>query len=150
MTPEDLKTLVSIAAAIISLISFAVTFGHTRYAYVRSLRPILVFVYSKQGWVLRNVGHGPALNVIVAQKRVRGEWFRPVRVPPLAKDGEMLLEWLDHVNDTGLGSSYEDAEGRTYSSTCGNDLSRTYVGRRLPEWDDRVVELHWNVRTART
>ena len=73
-----------------------------------------------------NIGGGPALNVLVAQKKMGGEWFNPVRVPPCQEDGEFILRWLDHVNTTGLGATYTDFEDRPYTSTCGDDLSQSF------------------------
>jgi hypothetical protein len=77
----------------------------------------------KTGWIIRNIGGGPAMNVIVAQKKPRGEWFNPVRQPPLAKDSEFLPVWLGHVNTTGLGATYSDYEDRpsepTSRAECG-------------------------------
>jgi hypothetical protein len=85
-----------------------------------------------------------ALNVLVAQKKVGGEWFKPVRVPPLAKDTEFGLRWLDRVNTTGLGTTYTDYEDRAYSSTCGDDLSRTFRGTRFGPWPEEMIGRHWD------
>ena len=59
-----------------------------RRAVTRSIRPVLVFVCEVRGeaWRLQNVGTGPALDVLVAEKhREEQAWARFMRVPPLTK-----------------------------------------------------------------
>jgi len=107
LDPKDTIAIVlSFAALVVSVTTFALNYRYTRRSAVLSRKPVLVFeYYGERGWLLRNVGSGRALNVVVAQKRVGGEWFNPVRIPPLAKDGQFLLAWLGHVNTTGLGAT---------------------------------------------
>jgi hypothetical protein len=75
---------------------------------------------------------------------VGGEWFNPVRVPPLSRDGKFVLQWLDHVNTTGLGATYTDTEQLPYTSTCGNDLSKTLDGTLFGPWAEPMIGRHWN------
>jgi hypothetical protein len=145
---SDPKTVLAALAIFVSLCTFGLSFWFTWRSSIAAKRPLLVFIYEgNTGWILRNIGGGPALNVIVAQKKVGGEWFNPVRVPPFAKESEMALKWLGHVNNTGLGVTYTDYEDRPYTSTCGNDLSRTFRGTRFGPWNEPVVLRHWNVPT---
>jgi hypothetical protein len=145
MSADDIKTLLTAVAIVVSVASFVVSFISSRRAVIAGRRPILVFVYEgTTGWIARNLGNGPALNIVVAQKRVGGDWFSPVRIPPLAKDAEFQLEWLGHMNDTGLGATYADFEQRVYSTSCGNDLSRVYSYRLLPEWTEQQIKPHWH------
>jgi hypothetical protein len=145
MTLEEWKTVLAVVAIVVSLASFMISFAWSRQSTIAGRRPILVFVYDgMRGWTIRNVGNGPALNVLVAQKRVGGEWFAPVRIPPLAISTEFGLEWLGHMNDTGLGATYTDFEQRTYSTKCGNDLSEVFSYRVLPEWREEQIKSHWN------
>jgi hypothetical protein len=114
--------LVALLALVVSLISFSLS----RNTNLTSKRPILIFVYDgERGWVLQNIGNGPALNIVVAQKRVTGDkqWFDFVRIPPMSKDREFVLSYLNHVNDTGLGVTFEDMESRVYSTRCADDLN---------------------------
>jgi hypothetical protein len=141
-----LTDLLSIVAIVISTISFLLSFWLNIKSARSDIRPVLAFVYNgESGWHLRNVGSGPALNVTVAQKNVKNrEWFNPVRVPPLEEESRFHLKWLGHVNDTGLGVVYEDFQGRTYSSTCGNDLSCVFRGRgEIPKWEEQEIGRHW-------
>src|SRR6266404_1422855 len=135
---RDLVTAaLSSTALLLSVVTFALNYRQSRRNAIVSRKPVLVFEYDgDNGWALRNVGAGPALNVVVAQKRVGGEWFNPVRVPPLSKDGKFVLLWLNHVNTTGLGATCTDTEQLPYTSTCGNDLSKTFKGALFGPWPE--------------
>jgi hypothetical protein len=145
---KDLVTAVlSSTALLVSVVTFALNYRQSQRSALLARKPVLVFEYEGNiGWTLRNVGAGPALNVVVAQKRGGGEWFKPVRVPPLSKDGKFTLQWLNHVNDTGLGATYTDTEQMSYTSSCGNDLSKTFDGTLFGPWPEPEIERHWNVR----
>ena len=93
----DWKQYVSVAALIVSVVSFGLTYSLSARSAVTSVRPVLVIEYSQQdGWYVRNVGNGPALNVIVAMKDKTSDWKMPVRIPPLQKDGRFSLDWVGH------------------------------------------------------
>jgi hypothetical protein len=82
MLVDMLATTVSIVAILLSGVTFGLSYRASRAAEQRARIPVLVFVYDgAQGWLLRNVGNGPALNIEVAQKVVRGEragsWINP-------------------------------------------------------------------------
>jgi hypothetical protein len=140
---DIISAILASTALVVSLVTFVLNYRHNRAQAALSRQPMLVFEYDDTGWVLRNVGYGPALNVIVAQKRVGGEWFNPVRVPPLSKDGRLHLVWLGHVNDTGLGALYQDAADDVFTSTCGNDLSKVSRGALFGPWPEQDIGRHW-------
>lgn len=112
-----------------------------------SIRPSLMIVYRPDGWHLQNKGRGSALNIVVAQKLVkgpeRGTWFNPVRVPTLGAGEELHLNWLGHVNDTGLGANYEDEDGRPFTSLTGNDLTKVVRDRVIPAFPEKQIRRHW-------
>jgi hypothetical protein len=141
----ELRDWLPIGAFAVSVMSLTISYLSSRKTSITGIKPVLVFVYDEEkGWILQNIGNGPAMNIIVAQKRVGGEWFNPVRIPPVSKGTEFILTWLGHVNDTGLGATYTDFQDRTYSSTCGNDLSRTFEGNKLRVWKEQEIGRHWN------
>jgi hypothetical protein len=75
----------AVAALALSLVSFVSTYQAGHEEDRRSRMPVLVFIYgARGGWTLRNVGNGPALNVLVAQKHVKGRSAWPV-VPTSAR-----------------------------------------------------------------
>jgi hypothetical protein len=142
----DARTVLSAIAILVSIATFGLSFWFNWRSSISAKRPVLVFVYDEGvGWLLRNIGGGPALNVIVAQKQAGGEWFNPVRVPPFAKNAEVVLAWLQHENTTGLGATYTDYEDRAYTSTCGDDLSRTSPGALFGPWPEATIGRHWRV-----
>ncbi|MFE3258547.1 hypothetical protein [Nocardia sp. NPDC059229] len=152
--------ILSSAAFALALVSFLLNYRSARASDRRARMPVLVFVYDEEsGWLLKNVGNGPALNVEVAQKIVRGEragtWVAPVRVPPIARDKQAVLSWLGHDNDHGLGAVYEDflgvdagGLGRTYTVTSGNDRNTVRPGRHLPMWTDSEITAQWKALPA--
>jgi hypothetical protein len=121
---------------------------------------VLVFVYDGlRGWLLRNVGNGPALNIEVAQGVVHGNqpshWVNPVRVPPIARDKEVVLSWLGHDNLHALGAVYEDflsadegTRGRVYTVTCNSDRNSIVPERHLPVWSEAEIVASWRAATA--
>lgn len=133
---KDLLTLVlSITVLVSSLLTL-------RVSSRRAVRPMLVFDYTENGWFLRNIGTGAALNVLVAEVR-KGKWDRPRRVPPMPKDGSLPLTWCLHVNDAGLGATYQDAYGTKFTTICGNDLNRIRKGHKFGGWSEAVIKRHW-------
>jgi hypothetical protein len=141
----ETRDALSAIALVVSLVTFGLNYLHSRRSLVLTRRPVMIFEYDgNRGWLLRNVGSGPALNAVVAQKKVEGTWFNPVRIPPLAAGGEFLPLWLAHVNKTGLGVLYDDTEGRKYSATCGDDLSQVFEGYQFGPWKTSEIGRHWN------
>ena len=128
---------ISIVAVLISFASLAISFWQRCGSAITGAKPALVFVFDNAGgWRLRRVGEGPALNVIVAKKRVQGGWFNPVRVPPVPKDGEFDLHWIHGIpadDKNGLGATYNDMRDRPYITTTGGDHPRISEGYRLLE-----------------
>ena len=131
-------------AILVSVVTFALSYLHTWRSSILSIKPVLVFAYDGgRGWALRNVGNGPALNIIVAEKPLNSEWTNPIRIPPIPKEGEFVLCWLGHTNISGLGATYTDFRNRPYSATCQKDLSRTFDGLTLPSWTEDQLGKHW-------
>jgi hypothetical protein len=149
MKTADIATLTLSAIAVaVALTTFVLNYRIARRAVVLARKPVLVFVYdATRGWVLRNVGGGPALNILVAQRKVSADWFGPVRIPPLSRDAEFVPDWLGHTNSVGLGASYTDSEGRPYTSITGNDLTEVFEGPRFGPWPETEIGRHWNQST---
>jgi hypothetical protein len=143
LSPE---TVISIVALLVAVVSFALPFWHTWRSHKAEIRPILVFLYdTERGWHIRNVGGGPALNVLVARRQPPEEWRSPVRVPPVSNSDSFQLKWMKHTNIDQLGASYEDFEGRAYSSICRKDLAAVEERNVLPTFTPEVIRAHWQM-----
>ena len=152
--------MISIAAIIVSSVTFGLSYRASKAAERRLRIPVLVFVYDGlQGWLLRNVGNGPALNIEVAKSVVHSNqlsyWVNPVRVPPIARDKEVVLSWLGHDNLHALGAVYEDflgadegTRGRVYTVTCSSDRNSIAPGRHLPVWPEAEIVASWHSEIA--
>jgi hypothetical protein len=140
-------------AVILSAITFALAQRFSQAADRRSRLPVLVFTYDPGGhWLLRNVGNGPALNIIIALKMDHADfdWQQPTRIPPISRDGEFKLAWLDNSDLAVIAASYEDflvadtlRQSREYTVTMKYDTNRVVPRRELPRWDVTDSMAHW-------
>src|SRR5262245_21186173 len=64
-------TVIAVISVLIAGTSFAVNFWIGHRSAVRARKPVLVFLDDPERgcWVLQNLGNGPALNVLVAQRQ---------------------------------------------------------------------------------
>jgi hypothetical protein len=157
-------------SAVISALAFVVSAGSLAVAYATDRRahmPVLQFVWkggadgavgADGGWLLVNVGTGPALNVIVAQAdrtslrrgTVGERWFSPVLVPAIPPNGSARLDWLDD-DVAALGATYTDADRYFFTTKCGEDVSMFLIGLHLPRWPllraraEKTVPQWWSV-----
>jgi len=142
----DWKQYVSVAALVVSIGSCTLSYNLSRQSAITSVRPVLVFQFDvNNGWSVRNVGSGPALDVLVAMRTDdSSDWTQPMRIPPLPKDGEFgLQKWSVYTTARTLGATYGDIQQRTYSTTCTDDLSTVHEGNALRTWSDPEIKRHW-------
>lgn len=154
---DAIKDAVTVVVAIVALVFSILAY---RVNAVLARQPVLVFVYeSATGWALQNVGSGAAMDVTVLQgKRPipeireslslrqqidQEDWFNPVRLPPLAKDGKFDLAYLNHVNDTALGVTYRDTDGRKYTTKCSRELNEFFREEPL-KFPNEPITPHWD------
>lgn len=138
------RSVVSSLPLLFSSLALLVSFLGYRITAVRNVKPAIVVSYSTEsGWHLKNIGNGPALNVVVAQRHESGDWFCPVRVPPLGQDDQLHLAWMEHTNVRWIGATYTDIDGRNYSSECSDDLTRIRAGSVFPLWPEEQVGKAW-------
>jgi hypothetical protein len=137
--PGTLPLFFSASALLLSLLSFRLT-------DVRNVKPVLTLTYENDsGWTLNNIGNGPALNVIVAERPGGGSWQQPVRVAPMAAGGRIPLRWLKQTNVKSLGASYTDIDGRRYSSLTSEDLTDINSENIFPKWNPADVRKQWEM-----
>lgn len=142
---------IALAALVVSVGSFAFSVLKGRYDQIVGVKPALVFVYgAKNGWELHNIGAGPALNIVVAQLDPRSEprfWKRPIRIPPLKKDGTFEIHWDPKNNTERFGAIYEDMWSRKYTTVCQRDLNRIRRGWHLGMWKEDEITAEWSLRS---
>jgi len=141
-------TALSLSAILISVVSFLINFWNTRQAEALGRRPVLSFAYGEAGWEILNIGNGPALNVCFSRKRPRGEWFDPVRIPAMAKEGRFSLFWCAHDSSHGFWVTYTDFLGLKYTSYSGDDLTQTEEGWHVKLGPGDEIMAHWKKTAA--
>lgn len=150
------NTTISVISAVIAAVSFvvaALAYRLNRRNAINARRPAVVFEWDDgQGWKVRNVGNGPAVNVRVAVRgRFRG-WTQFVRIPALGAGAEFKLRWVGKLNAWMLGAEYSDFAGEQYSTISQHDMNVFAAGAAVLSYNkpdhDYVVgraELrHWN------
>jgi hypothetical protein len=64
----ELKDWIGVASAVVSVIAITISWTISRLSARASVRPVLVFEYPPdEGWKAKNIGSGPALNVLIAR-----------------------------------------------------------------------------------
>jgi hypothetical protein len=132
----DAKDLLAWIPVLVSVFAVLVA----KRAVTRSIRPVLVFVCEVRDevWCVQNVGAGPALDVLVAEKdRDEQPWARFRRVPPLPKDGKIRLRSAPSF----LAVTYHDAENNAYSTICTGYRNRLQKGHVFDRPDENQIAL---------
>jgi hypothetical protein len=134
----------SLLALVVSLISLVTSSVLSMRTLRTNIKPVIAVLYDgERGWLINNVGNGPALNIVVCQRDPQHHWLHPVRVPPLPVHGTFELRWLGHENDHAIGVMYEDLHRYKYSSVCANDLTTINDGSIFPKWRENAIGRHW-------
>ncbi len=132
----DARDLLVWIPVLVSVIAILVA----KRAVTRSVRPVLVFVCEVRDkvWCVQNVGTGPALDILVAEKdRDEQPWARFKRVPPLPKDGKIRLRSAPSF----LAVTYHDAENNAYSTICTGYRNRLQKGHVFGKPDENQIAL---------
>jgi hypothetical protein len=116
----------------------------------QAITTVLAFEYDKgRGWILKNIGTEPALDIVVAERFRNGEWISPIRIPPLGPGEKFPLDWQGHANVDILGATYKSSSGQVFSAICENDLTKIEAGNKIGDWSDGQIGRHWNVKTRK-
>jgi hypothetical protein len=133
----DARDILAWIPVLVSVIAVFVA----KRAVTRSLRPVLVFVCEIRDkvWCVQNVGTGPALDVLVAEKdRDEQPWARFKRVPPLPRDGKIRLGSAPSF----FAVTYHDAENNAYSTICSGYRNRLQRGHVFDEPDENQIAIY--------
>ena len=109
----DWQKFSSTAALAVSVTSFALSYSlsvknaSSAKNAITSVQPIWVFHDNRErGRSVRNVGNGPALDVLIARRTDdQSDWTHPVRMAPVSKDGRVRLEMVRTQQCTYSGCS---------------------------------------------
>ncbi len=148
--------LISTAFAGVALVVSLIVFFDNRVRELRAARlarqPALVFAWdpSSATWLLRNIGNGPALDVVIAQ-RTEGTWSHPLRMPEMPVDGRETVprRWVEKWSENpGLGARYRSITGEQYATRTQDDVSEVTTGEDVLPVDGSAIEPHWQYRSG--
>lgn len=94
--------------------------------YARS-RPVLVFKSEGNYWNVKNIGHGPAINILISFSMTDNEWQRPVLLYSLMTGEDKNLIWFTKAYQ--IRAVYDDLYDHTLTSTMQNDTMTMSVER---------------------
>jgi hypothetical protein len=121
----DIGTIVSLVLATFAL---AVSVLDFRFSKSTVDRPVLIFTLKAgTSWRVVNVGTGPAVNVVLADRNSTGDSEKVVNCYPLAAGGQIDVPWLNASHE--LVAVYTDVHARAYTTTCGQNRNR--ITRRM-------------------
>lgn len=109
-------------------VSLFLMFSLLVYRYNRTVNsPTLTFKTKikkkREVWIIKNIGNGPALNLVVSYKNDATEdWIEPaVKCYSLGKDDSVTLDWID--NPDVIGVFYTDIFKNEFIALVGNDIT---------------------------
>ncbi len=124
---------------IFSLLAFCVatlSFWLNRRNAILARQPVVVFEYDQGGWRVRNIGKGPAMNLVVHVRGRETKWLHPVSVPSLREGSDFDLSWIGSLNVWMLGATYADYEGHRYTTVGQHDRVKQMSGHVLGEFEE--------------
>src|SRR4026207_1238732 len=145
--PEPIGLVLSVIAVAVSIVVFVDNRVRDLRAARLARQPALVFTWhaSALNWSLQNIGSGPALDVVIAQ-RLHGIRAHALRRPGRAADGQTLLPrlWIEAFgSDPGLGAHYRSITDEEYWTTTADDRSTISIGAG-PSTELGEIEPHWS------
>ena len=136
---------VSIIALVVAVAAVVVASVTSKRALKAGMTPVLVFTAPERGniWILENVGGGPALNLVVYDRR-SSEWEQAVRCNAMATGAAKDIPWVKDAKE--LAATYEDALGTHYVSLCQDHQTKIDVGTRSFKCIDSELKIERRVR----
>lgn len=139
----DLKILFSGIAVVVSVIAITVSYFSARKARITGIRPVLVFCFNSGcGWSVKNIGNGPALNIILALLDADERWISPEGIPSLAVGGEFVFSGFGtQIKFIGWGCFYTDISARSYSTIQKGNETKIIAGSLFPTWNRNEIRM---------
>jgi hypothetical protein len=140
--------LISAIAILVSVVSFLLSYQASQRAERRARMPVLCLFPGDVGWQIRNVGNGPAINIIIAQGRGSKQgnrlinlgkgvassetWLNPIHLRPMSAGDIQSVPWK--YQTSGIGISYTDSLSFAYTMKMSEVGSRVMEHVQIPEW----------------
>ncbi|GJQ57918.1 MAG: hypothetical protein D8M57_04110 [Candidatus Scalindua sp. AMX11] len=139
----DIKLLFSGISVAVSMTAITVSYLSARKAGITGIRPVLVFCFnSGSGWSLKNIGNGPALNIVLALLDADNRWVSPEGIPSLAVNGEFVIGGFNtQIEFIGWGCFYTDISASPYSSTQKGSETQIVASPHVPAWNSAEIEM---------
>ena len=130
---------IAIAALCVSAASIGVAGMSAWFARNWNIRPTMSFSYKQgTGWMLKNIGRGPSLDLIVGVGADDGIWDHVKRVPPMAVDAEMQLDWVSKHDHRSLICEYRDIYGAVHTTVMRDDTTVLKKGGAEVVWPEEI------------
>jgi hypothetical protein len=112
-------------------------------------RPLLNFVYTPNyGWVILNVGNGPALNIRFMSKNAI-EWEQPVIGYAIPPNLALLISEEIKGAAMALAVYYKDLFENEYMGRCEGDTNSIVSKKGDKNWDEELQhKIHYKVRRS--
>lgn len=144
MAKHKLELSISFVALILSIVATVSSIYFSNIGMKTNVLPSMAFVYENvKGWSVRNVGNGPALNVIIAhQNQGTDTWIAPTRLYPVPKDETVHIRWVG-LKPSKLMAIYTDVQNRSYITIT--DKGHTVIQRGTPSmsWQENEIKNIW-------
>lgn len=142
---ETSSFYVAAGSVFISLLAVVLSYYAFRKTLREGIRPVLIFSRRTGAlWQIENVGSGPAIDLVIADRDTTGEWRSCTRCYPLAVGAVAELVWIAHGSQ--LVAEYWDVRGAVFTTSYQDGINRVSTGRTqtgLPspseEWFARVA-----------
>ena len=144
MASSKPQLVISLVALTLSIIATISSIYFSNIGMKTNVLPTLVFVYdSDKGWSVKNMGNGPALNVIVThQDHGEKKWKEPTRLYPISENDVVNIAWVGQ-NPDKLMATYTDVHNRLYSSLTDEDLTTISDDDVSQPWKDTDIRRIW-------
>lgn len=160
--------IVDILPVIISIFAVCIAF----YSWLTNSEPVIVFIWDndKHCYYIKNVGKGPAMNIIVTyiNDTESPDWKNPVKCYSLEPNGTIDIDWglksggilfsrrhdqgmpSDYVNGvTKLAAIYSSANfliKQTYTSVFEDETIHIRKGNKIRQWTGKELFRIWDLK----
>ncbi len=133
MESVSTSDVIATISAVLGMLALAISYLTYRGSLRAASRPVLIFsMVSTFRWELRNVGSGPAINVLVADIRSDGETESTTNCYPVSPGAAIDLHWIQAGNE--LAARYKDIYGVEHNCVCRSNTN---------DIDERNLRIDW-------